>query len=155
MKRDTPIGHCSTVSSHDERFLYLYLSLMIAIFSVVTAMSIAPSRLDDSYLTGQEKRLTSLPLQLFVAHSATIREGTYENLLFLLRSHNVNAILEVAGSRSAPDLAYARALTLQQRLEQHSFTPLDVRVEVLIEATTNHDTTLVLYPYEKHLLPSN
>lgn len=133
--------------SHDERFLYLYLSLMIAVFSIITVLNLQVVESQDPHIANEAtsplmegahtlfgdrvKSLTTHPLLLFKDQTTSIDEGAFEGLAFLLRSHDVNALVKIVGDAGAPEMAYAKALTLQRRLEGLGFVPSDARVEVL------------------------
>ncbi|MCB0329555.1 MAG: hypothetical protein KDD70_07825 [Bdellovibrionales bacterium] len=149
--------------SDDERFLYLYLSLMIAVFSITTMLNIGPHDTTDAHLATEvaspkregmhtlhgdpEKKLATSDFRIFKANTATIDEGSFEALLFLLRSHNVNAVLTVHSAMDIPESAYARALAVQLRLEEAGFTPHEVRVEVHFGNKGASDVAVTLYPF--------
>ena len=139
-------------SAQDERFLYLYLSLMIAVFSIITMLNLEVERVTEERsshtLLGDEiPPLMEHAFSVFGEESAEIDLGGYEALLFLLRSHDINAVVSISGSSLKPELSYARALTLQARLEQDGLNPNDVRVEVGFLHGGAGDTTVTLYRY--------
>jgi hypothetical protein len=162
----SPHGLSTAVCNNEgeERFLFLYLSLMLAIFSIVTLLQISnpavlssPSqeepgeRGDDTVgppletLHGDEQvAVGETSLVLFQEGSASLDENAVAALLFLLRSHDLNATISLVGARERPSLAYARALTLQQRLEQHSLSARDVRVEVHFSQEPQDESLLAL-----------
>lgn len=141
--------------AHDERFLYLYLSLMVSIFSIVTLLSLHTFKKSDRHLTNEASSekvngaytlhssaiepLVQYPLKLFASNDGQtemhIVDTSFENLLFLLYSHDLNAVVEIRGEFSNPELGYAKALSLQKRLEQENIHPGDSRVELVFNST--------------------
>ncbi|MCI5064395.1 hypothetical protein MRY87_01575 [bacterium] len=159
-------GASTAVCDHEgeERFLFLYLSLMLAVFSIVTLLQIAhPAALSparEEQQDGEGRNPAAPPLEtrhgdeqvpvgethfsLFHDEDASLDESAAAALIFLLQSHDLRATISLVGDRARPSLAYARALALQHHLQRHAFSARDVRVEVHFSPEPQDESLLAL-----------
>ena len=161
---NTLIAHEPSREPHGESFLYLYLSLMVAIFSIVTVLSLRTIRANEKHLTHEAASslddgehtvhgapiapFTRYPIELFNVggEGTSINEIGYTTLLFLLNSHDVNAVVEVyRDTKIGTEQNYADALTLQQRLEGEGLSPEDVRVELVFSPKKDSKNVVVTF----------
>jgi hypothetical protein len=158
----------SRLEKNEDRFLYLYLSLMIAVFSILLMVNIqhvsetnslryeggqesTTQRFQPASLHGDhEPQLLSKSFPIFESDSTKIAQSGFEALLFLLHAHNVNALIQIPAESAQPERAFARALTVQSHLDSRGITPFDVRVEVVFnkEIAGGDDALLTLYSFE-------
>jgi len=147
-----------------ERFLYLYLSVMLAVFSVLFVADIcskigvttfpkselatyrSPNYEElDKYLRSTSKVLFKDTIEIFDAKSTHFREGGLEALNFILQSHDMHARILVIGDLEDYELYYGRALLLQSALEEFSLDVQDVRIELEFAPNSREQIVVTLY----------
>ena len=143
-----------------EGFLYLYLSIMLAIFAVVFVIdvqgkkamksSVSTSPISDEFNYNPNRAanahvLVDRTIDLFRDEQSAFNLGGVDALRFLLRSHDVHARVLITGSLKDPELAYARALLLQAELENSSLYHNDVRIELDFSSNESGLVFVTLY----------
>ncbi len=143
-----------------EGFLYLYVSIMLAIFGVVFVVDVHSNRAVESAIETQRgsadlshyrqstidaKVLVDRAIHLFLDKQSSFHLGGVDALRFLLRSHDVHARILITGSPNNPELAYARALLLQTELENSSLYHNDVSIELDFSSDNGGQVFVTLY----------
>lgn len=160
LRNDRSEGAYHFSRRHGEGFLYLYLSIMLAIFGVVFVVDVNgkravessiemgtvsddfsrhPNSIDDATV------LVDRTIDLFLDEQSTFQLGGVDALRFLLRSHDVHARVLITGSLNNPELAYARALLLQAELENSSLYHNDVSIELDFSSDEGGQVFVTLY----------
>ncbi|MCB0320379.1 MAG: hypothetical protein KDD60_05580 [Bdellovibrionales bacterium] len=168
MIEPTPIASSmhSGNAQGEEQFLYIYLSLMICIFSLLFVLSTPAKK-----MTGQKKKetlvatqpvkksppsrfegvdpiLVELPFALFEGDSAVLEEESVQNLLTLLHSHNVRALITLPTTQDEAPTRYAQAVSLQRRFFQEGMSSEDTLVDVHISKNAHEHPILRLHQHE-------
>ena len=145
---------------HGEGFLYLYLSIMLAIFSIVFVVDVHGKRAVESSIQTQlvsdnfsrhlhstvdPTVLVERTIDLFLDDQSVFHLGGVDALRFLLRSHDVHARVLITGSLENPALTYARALLLQAELENSSLYHNDVSIELDFSSDEGGQVFVILY----------
>ncbi len=147
-----------TIAEGSEQFLYIYLSLMLCIFSILLLANgdkktVKPEALQKpKVLTapqGAQELIVDLPFTLFSSEDNEIQEGAFLNIIALMKGHDINAEVRLPSISTSPENAFAQALSLQQRLWREGIVPSDVRVKIFNSKAADETPYLILYNEER------
>lgn len=142
-------------SDSNNRYLFLYLALMISIFCVVLVSDGNTSKVsekisqksDNVSNLSKSEPILDYEFTIFTSDKNLIDENSYQNLKSLLIGHDLKAELIINSSTNNLEQTIGQALTLQYRLKKENFSSRDVLTQIKIEDdAVNKKQRLILLP---------